>query len=389
MELYNSRILVVDDEPRWADKISSILAEQGFKFISTQYGITKFKDLLKGYNLAILDVIMPRFDGFQIKNYLQLNSHKTRIILTSQFENYDLNILKKAKGADGWITKKDIEKKTFSFIMLVNKLLEEQSDDCLTSLEYCLLENIIIDERNEFGIQTRQKIEIIEILKNIKRSIKYAQKTKLMDYSLCVDELIIALSKREKDIRSIEYAFHSIQVHERLMPYQERSNLINELGILLSKMNFLRTFKNCANNQVFIVHGHDKEAKHEVAHFLEEIKLLPIILAEKPAGGKTIIENLEKYSDVFYAVVILTPDDCVYTTNSPDKFNYRARQNVILELGYFMGCLGRYKVCAIYKEGVETPSDIQGVINILMDPAGGWKIKLAKEMKHAGLPIDL
>lgn len=60
----------------------------------------------------------------------------------------------------------------------------------------------------------------------------------------------------------------------------------------------------------------------------------------------------------------------------------RARQNVILELGYFLGKLGRKRVCARYKEGTAIPSDIQGVIYVPMDDRDGWHHRLAKEMKQ-------
>ena len=67
----------------------------------------------------------------------------------------------------------------------------------------------------------------------------------------------------------------------------------------------------------------------------------------------------------------------------------RARQNVVLELGYFVGQLGRSRVCAVHKAGVEIPSDYHGVIYITLDPGGAWKLQLAREMLHAGVTVDL
>ncbi|AOU99308.1 hypothetical protein BI364_16455 [Acidihalobacter yilgarnensis] len=150
----------------------------------------------------------------------------------------------------------------------------------------------------------------------------------------------------------------------------------------------LRDFEtNYKTNKVFIVHGRDSEAKSTVARYLSLIGLDPIILHEQPSGGKTIIEKFEVYSDVGFAVILLTPDDV--GGEDEKKINKRARQNVIMELGYFMGKLGRNRVCALYKEGVEIPSDYQGVVYVEYDQQGGWKVKLAQELSHCGYSINL
>lgn len=145
-----------------------------------------------------------------------------------------------------------------------------------------------------------------------------------------------------------------------------------------------------ASNKVFVVHGHDNAAKESTARFLEKIGLQPIILHEQPSSGRTVIEKFENYaSDIAFAVVLLTPDDIGGVATQPSSQKSRARQNVVLELGYFMGRLGRLRVCALHKGGVELPSDYQGVLYIDMDAAGAWKAKLAQEFVQAKLPIDL
>jgi predicted nucleotide-binding protein len=144
------------------------------------------------------------------------------------------------------------------------------------------------------------------------------------------------------------------------------------------------------SRKVFVVHGHDNEAKETTARFLEKLGLQPIILHEQASSGRTIIEKFEMYSgDIAFAVVLLTPDDVGASAAKQEKLNPRARQNVIMELGYFMGRLSRVRVCALHKGGVELPSDYQGVLYIEMDPAGAWKTKLAQEFVQAKLPIDL
>lgn len=141
--------------------------------------------------------------------------------------------------------------------------------------------------------------------------------------------------------------------------------------------------------KVFIVHGHDNEAKETVARFIERLSLVPVILHEQPNSGRTVIEKFEVFSDVGFAVVLLTPDDVGASLKDQKSLNPRARQNVILELGYFMGKLSRFRVCALYKHGVEIPSDYQGVFYIELDSAGGWKKKLAQELVEANFSIDL
>lgn len=141
--------------------------------------------------------------------------------------------------------------------------------------------------------------------------------------------------------------------------------------------------------QVFIVHGHDELAKQTVARFISQMNLEPIILHEQPTGGKTIIEKLLSHSGVPFAVVLLTPDDVGHPLGHTDQARPRARQNVIMELGLFLGAIGRERVCALCKGDLEIPSDYHGVIYVQMDPAGAWKLTLAREMKQAGVSIDM
>lgn len=142
-------------------------------------------------------------------------------------------------------------------------------------------------------------------------------------------------------------------------------------------------------SDVFIVHGHDEAAKESAARLVGKLGLRAVILHEQPNAGNTIIEKFEKYSNVGFAVVLLTPDDVCAAGSRPAETKARARQNVIFELGYFVGKLGRDRVCALYKEGVEIPSDFQGVAFVPMDPHSAWHIQLAKEIKAAGIDIDL
>jgi predicted nucleotide-binding protein len=139
-------------------------------------------------------------------------------------------------------------------------------------------------------------------------------------------------------------------------------------------------------NKVFVVHGHDGEAREMVARHLEKIGFEAVILHEQANRSRTIIEKIEANRDVSFAVILLTPDDegCK-KGGTPEP---RVRQNVLLELGYFMAHLGRENICALRRGSVEIPSDFAGVVWEPMDENGGWKTSLARELEAAGHAID-
>lgn len=137
-------------------------------------------------------------------------------------------------------------------------------------------------------------------------------------------------------------------------------------------------------NRVFIVHGRDKETKLEVARFVEKLGLEPIILDEQANQGRTLIEKFEAHSNVGYAIVLLTPDDEGALKGEPMRD--RARQNVVLELGFFVGRLGRGRVAALVKGDLEYPSDITGLVWTLL--SGNWKYELMEELKAAGYTLS-
>jgi predicted nucleotide-binding protein len=140
------------------------------------------------------------------------------------------------------------------------------------------------------------------------------------------------------------------------------------------------------SRRVFIVHGHDDGAKEGVARYLAKIGFDPVILHEQANKGMTVIEKIEANSDVGFAVVLLTPDD--EGGKLGEAVAPRARQNVLLELGYFIGRLGRPNVCALRKGALDIPSDFAGAIYEELDAAGAWRSGLARELQAAGHEID-
>ena len=144
-----------------------------------------------------------------------------------------------------------------------------------------------------------------------------------------------------------------------------------------------------ASNRVFVVHGRDDGTRNTVARFLDTLGLEPVILQEQPNEGRTIIEKLEYYSNVAFAVVLCTTDDVGALASESDQLLPRARQNVLLELGYYVGRIGRDRVCALVERGVEIPSDLSGVVYVPLDTSEGWKLTLARELRAAGMTIDM
>jgi hypothetical protein len=140
--------------------------------------------------------------------------------------------------------------------------------------------------------------------------------------------------------------------------------------------------------KVFVVHGRDESAIDAVQNVLHKLSLDPIILRELAGIGLTIIERLERHSDVPFAVVLLTPDDEGRLRGDETALEPRARQNVVMELGYFIGKLGRRRVCVLYDRSVEPPSDTAGMLYVPYDSAGAWKHELRKELRAAGLGKD-
>ena len=148
------------------------------------------------------------------------------------------------------------------------------------------------------------------------------------------------------------------------------------------------TVASATSRSVFLVHGHNEEVKQAVARLLERLHLQPIILHEQADMNRTIIEKFEAHADVGFAVILMTGDDRGgLKAASADQYQPRARQNVVLEMGFFLGRLGRQRVCALYEPGVEMPSDYSGVLFKPLD-LGAWRWELAREIDAAGIPVD-
>lgn len=187
---------------------------------------------------------------------------------------------------------------------------------------------------------------------------------------------------------------------------QQKSLLISavEQAINIAKEDMfgeLKTAKSISSssalsNRVFIVHGHDHALKAELETFLTSIGLEPIVLHRQPDQGRTLIEKFEQHSDVGFAFILLTPDEVAYTNDQEGladdrrKKEARARPNVIFEFGYFVGRLGRQRVCCLVKGTVARPSDIEGLVyKPVNDSVENIGFSIIKELKAAGYSLKI
>lgn len=177
-----------------------------------------------------------------------------------------------------------------------------------------------------------------------------------------------------------------------------KSKTINLIDTIIEELTLFKTVKNHSNanvnshidrSKVFIVHGHDDGAKNEVARFIEKLGFEAKILHEQVDSGATIIEKLEKHTDVGFAIVLYTECDIGCVKSKPEDLKPRARQNVIFEHGLLIGKIGRANVVALVKGDVEIPNDISGVVYKSMDTGGAWKYSIAREMKSSGYDVNM
>lgn len=165
-----------------------------------------------------------------------------------------------------------------------------------------------------------------------------------------------------------------LELKEYLAEIEENNNVESEH--LLTKT---------MSGKIFIIHGHDGEIKEAVARLLANQGIEPIILSEQANQGQTIIEKFERHAEAGAAIALFTKDDIGHAKNTTEG-QPRARQNVVFEAGYFMGKFGRDRVILIAENGVEIPSDLQGVVYTDRDH---WQIDVCKELKAMGYLIDL
>ncbi len=215
---------------------------------------------------------------------------------------------------------------------------------------------------------------------------------------VCISKIFGERSEHYKELLSIKFLPESSSSSQEQKREALDVGLNQTAGILESMIEEIQNYwdkeqpsvvriKNSSQSkQIFVVHGRDEGIKETASRFLRQLNLEPIILDEQASRGATIIEKFERHTNVGFALVLLTPDD--EGSLRGEDINPRARQNVIFELGFFLGCLGRGRVIVLKRGEIEIPSDYTGVLYIELDDNNEWKMALIRELKSAGCEVE-
>jgi predicted nucleotide-binding protein len=170
---------------------------------------------------------------------------------------------------------------------------------------------------------------------------------------------------------------------EKFLPSTENKKLSNQSASSAS-VNLSR--------RIFVVSGTDDEMKQVLTGALTKLSLVPLVMCEEPSQGKKIIEYFSRdYADVRFAVVLLSPDDFAYAKNKEaTSRKLRPQQDVVFELGFLLGKLGKNKVLIFFREcsNFEIPTDFEGIKVTAFDDRDSWKLALIRELTNNGLAID-
>ncbi len=143
-----------------------------------------------------------------------------------------------------------------------------------------------------------------------------------------------------------------------------------------------------ADGEIFIIHGRDDKTRMQLELLiLKRTGKSAIVLSDQPNRGATVIEKFESaFNPASFAIAIMSADDRGGLA-STDETQLRARQNVLLELGYAMGKLGRSRTAVLYDPVVELPSDLGGIAYYEIDGSGKWESSLLGELQGAGFEV--
>lgn len=208
-------------------------------------------------------------------------------------------------------------------------------------------------------------------------------------------KFIFKNNKVAKDYSSSGWSIGRILVSD-LKLSEKTTKLMSDIQDKIDKLNSIKlslgifkvqndTGKRDNSKKLFFIHGSNCSSKTKVINFITELGLEPIVLQEFIAGGKALIDEILTRSDVKFAIGLLTPDNVGGI--QPDKLNFRADQNVILELGIFVGLLGRNNVCGLYAGNLQLPEDYHGFEYIKIDKSGKWQKQVFEELTKAGFDI--
>ncbi len=215
-----------------------------------------------------------------------------------------------------------------------------------------------------------------------------------------LDRLVLSLDKKFGNNHPFAKAAHGIRYNKYKDGMSQRIAAVDLIRLVLTDLELADEKPSrghdvidvpISSTAIFVIHGRDEEMKQAVARSIEALGLQPIILHEQVDKGKTIIEKFHDFSQVNFAVALLSPDDLGRLRGAPaDRERPRPRQNVVFELGFFLGKLGRHRVMALVRSTPEMdlPSDYAGVLFKNYDDPGNWRFELCRELREAGYKVD-
>lgn len=294
----------------------------------------------------------------------------------SEINNYFIIIRSESEDTAFKYYKKDVENINFLKDSIYNRIIILEK-----SIKSVFLTKLIdtiseYTEKQIFGLVAIKLLEKKGLKPNLKKSSDY------IDYCIINEYDRISYFNLE----NLDFNFDKLS-KDLYEPYLNRYKyFLDFLSSYSANFNKNPDFSN--QNKVFIVHGHNDGIKYELSQKLLKVGLTPIILHEQVSENKTIVEKIEKYSDVKFAIVILSDDD-LGKSQKQKTMSPRARQNVVFEMGYFMGILGRKNICCIINNvKLEKPSDIDGIVYLNYNN-GDWFIDLSKELRNAGFILEM
>jgi len=141
-----------------------------------------------------------------------------------------------------------------------------------------------------------------------------------------------------------------------------------------------------SGRRVAIVCRLDAAIGKAAAAFVERLGLEPsMIQALANQGQSRSVDALDEVRGADYAIVMLPANDLGAVSGSAAM-----RPEVLLEAGFLFGAVGRRRVCFLFDGPPALGPELDGVVvRHVLDEAGVWRLLLAREMKQAGLDVDM
>ena len=163
------KILIVDDDSELRANLSEILKGAGYHIAEVPSGKEAIEKIAsKDFDIALLDLMMPRMNGIDVLKEIKKIKPKIKVIMITAFATVENAVEAIKKGASDYISKPF---KIDSLLTTVRRVIEEgRFEEGITklNLDYTLssLSNPI--RRNILGLlQSRKSMRLMEIVREL------------------------------------------------------------------------------------------------------------------------------------------------------------------------------------------------------------------------------